>query len=792
MNNKFALRTALGIVIPSLFANPSMAQLALEEIVVTATKRATGLQNTPIALSVMSGQKINEQGIGSLEDMAVFLPNVHIAEGGAGDQLFIRGIGSGINYSFEQSVGTFIDGVYFGRGQASRSSFLDVARVEVLKGPQSTLFGKNTIAGAINITTARPGDEFEGRLELTAEPEFGGWGTTVTLSGPLSDTFGARLVVKRDETDGYMRNTFKNRDERQAENTVGRLVLDWRPTDNLDLSFKYETGKSDTVGRQDVLSIATPFAISRYQADDPNFSASFGYDKRSQNITGGKSDDQFHDSEWNISTLTAEWTLGEHTLKSTTGYVDYEFSNYLDSDYGPLEFLARGRDEQHKQFTQDFLLSSPAGESIEYLLGLFYQDEELEHQRGTDVQLSAAGIGNGNLDASGLGNFNQDASTLSAFAQGTFNISDTFRIIAGVRYSRDEKEFSKDAFITDYQTSTANTGLGGVYDAILNFSTDHFFANGSGTRCTGLAYVCETVNFDTKRAESNVTGDITLQWDASDDAMVYFKVGNGYKAFGFDEANGRGLFDAQAYEEESVVAYELGAKLDLLDGRARLNMAAFFSEFEDVQVSTFDGNAGFVVGNAGESEVYGFEADGSILLTEQLTLNAGFAYLDASYTSFPDAACNEPQILEWIASSDSRPAGDPPRLRNNCRQDLAGQPLQFSPEISGNVALDFLTPLSAAMELRVTLDAMYSDEYQVANDQDPVLAQGSFLKVNARIQLASAEDTWSLAVLAKNITDEKTTTWGNDVPLAAQGFSQTYFQHIDPPRSIEIQAAYNF
>lgn len=265
--------------------------------------------------------------------------------------------------------------------------------------------------------------------------------------------------------------------------------------------------------------------------------------------------------------------------------------------------------------------------------------------------------------------------------------------------------------------------------------------------------------------------------------MAYFKIGNGYKAFGFDEANGRGLFEAQAYKEESVTAYEIGTKMDLMDGRARLNMAVFLSEFEDVQVSTFDGNAGFVVGNAAESEVYGFEADGSIVLTEQLTLNAAFAYLDATYKSFPDAACNEVQILAFIANGGAR---------SGCVQDLAGQPLQFSPEFSGNIALDFLAPLGDSLEVWVNLDAMYSDDYEVAADLDPVLAQGSFVKVNARIQLASTEDTWSVALLAKNITNEKTTTWGNDVPLASQGFSQTYFQHIDPPRSVEIQASYKF
>ena len=775
---QFASLVSLGV-----FNSAVSAQPMLEEVIVTASKRVQGMQDVPIALSVMSGEKITDQGIGSLEDMAVFLPNVHIAEGGAGDQLFIRGVGSGINYSFEQSVGTFIDGVYFGRGQASRSSFLDVARVEVLKGPQSTLFGKNTIAGAISITTATPGDEFEGRVELTSEPEFDGWGATLTLSGPLSDTLGARLVVKRDETDGYMRNTFQNRDERQAENTVARIVLDWTATDNLDLLFKYETGETETLGRQDLITVATPFAVGRYQEADPGFAASFGYDKSSQNISGLLSDDQFHDSEWDIASLTAQWSIGEFTLKSISAYVNYEFTNYLDSDYGPLQFIARGRDEEHKQFTQEFLLSSPLGGTVEYLAGVFYQDEELDHTSVTDVLLSNAGIGTGSLDGSGYSTFDQEASTLSAFVQSTFNISDTFRTIVGVRYSRDEKEFSKSGIIGAPFSETSDTALAGVYDAVLNFSTDNFFEDGIATRCPGIAYNCVSEPFDTDRSESNVTGDITLQWDTSDDIMAYFKVGNGYKAFGFDQANGRGLFDAQAYEEEKVIAYELGAKMDLLDGRARLNVALFFSEFEDVQVSTFDGNAGFVVGNAGESEVQGLELDGSIALTETLTLNAAVAYLDAEYSSFPDAACNEPQILDWIASGGAR---------SSCVQDLAGEPLQFSPEIAGSIALEYFTSITNAMDLRITADVNYSDEYQVAADLDPVLEQDSFAKFNARIELASSDGTWSLAVLGKNLTDEETSTWGNDVPLAGQGFSQTYFQHIDAPRSVEIQATYNF
>ena len=336
---KFTL-SAMALAVAATTAN---AQPMLEEVLVTATKREVGLQDVPIALTVMSGDKISEQGIDSLEDLAVFMPNVHIAEAGGGDQLFIRGIGSGVNYGFEQSVGTFIDGVYFGRGQASRSSFLDVERVEILKGPQSTLFGKNTIAGAINITTAGPTEEFEGSVEANYEPEFDHWNTTLMLSGALTDTLAARFVIKRDETDGYMDNTFLGQDEVQGEDTVARIVLQWYATDTLDVRFKYESGESERVGRQNMISISTDFSTEKYRQADPDFQPGFGYDKSMANIGGIRPDTDVHNSEWDIATLTMDWAVGEHSIKSVTGYIDYQFDNYNDVDYGPLAFMGSHR-----------------------------------------------------------------------------------------------------------------------------------------------------------------------------------------------------------------------------------------------------------------------------------------------------------------------------------------------------------------------------------------------------------------------------------------------------------------
>ena len=758
--------------------------LMLEEVVVTATKRSVGLQDVPISLSVMSGEKIVEQGIDSLEDLSVYMPNVHISQSMGGDALFIRGIGSGENTGFEQSVGTFVDGVYFGRGQSSRSTFLDIERVEILKGPQSTLFGKNTVAGAINITTARPTQEFEAQIYVSAEPEFDAWSTTGTLSGEISDSLRARLVVKREETDGYLDNTFLRRDEAQEESSVARLTVNWMAAENVDVLLKYELGESDTLGRRNAITIATDESIAIYRTADPDFIAAFNYDKSAQPINNASMNDEFHDSEWKIFGATIEWSVGEYTVRSITAYVDYEFDSNIDADIGPLQFLARGRNEQHSQFSQEFLLSSPLGEKIEYLAGLYYQEEDLSSDRTTDAAISAIGFGTGNLDGTSVGQFQQDSLSLSTFAQVTWNATEDFRVIAGLRYSHDEKEFTKYQYMADIFTKDANTTLAFIYDETLNFLTDHSFDETGAMQCTGVDYSCvEYPDFDNERSENHVTGDLTLQWDVSDAIMTYAKVGNGYKAGGFDEDNVRGRPEVQEFEDESVVNLEFGAKMDLLDGRARLNLALFYSEFEDVQVSTFDGNSAFVVDNAAESESQGLEADGSFLLAESWRVNVGFAYLDATYSDFPNAACTNSQALAFIDAGGER---------INCTQDLSGQPLQFAPEYSANMSLEYTTNLGSGLEFRSSLEMLYTDEFETSGDLDANLAQDTYIKWNARIAISDVEQGWNLALVLKNITDETTTIFGGDVPLAELGFDQTYFQFIDPPRSMEIQAAYNF
>lgn len=789
---------------------PALSQnLTLEEIIVTATKRAEGLQEVPIAISVMSGQEINAKGLTKMEDLSAYMPNVHVAEASGGTNLFIRGIGSGVNYGFEQSVGTFVDGVYFGRGRSARGKFLDLERVEVLKGPQSTLFGKNTIAGAINITTGQPTEEFEGYISAGYTSELEAKTVTGVVSGPLSDSVRGRLAIRSYEDKGYVENLAAvGVDGPQNESVYVRGTLAIDLSEDWTATVKAEHGYHDVLGRQEVISEINPTigpAVGLYASPfgSPNFEAGFGYTNYQQNINDLP---LFDDTESTIMQVNIDGAVGEYGIKAVVAYAEYEFTNSLDSDYGPLRLINRGRNEEHEQMSAELILSSPSDNAFEYMAGAYYQTEDLSHDRYSLVVPSAAptlqnGIfgllntpnpalggasfaqavlggnlsasaNNGILDGSATNNFEQDADSWSVFFEGTYNISDTFRITAGLRYSEDDKEMSKSAKV-GYIDPTAPTAtlapaqLSAVYSQALKLAKDHAY--------------------DRERSEDHVTGHVNLQWDMSDATMVYLEVGNGYKAGGFDEDNGMGreletvdgvTDDLADFEDETVETIEIGAKINLADGRGRLNIAAFSSTYEDVQVSTFDGTAGFVVGNAAESEIQGIEADVLYRATEQITLNGAFAYMDAKYKSYPGAGCNLAQVI-----ANGGPTG--------CTQDLTGKQLQFAPDYTANVGITYATELSSGLSLTAGLDYNWTDDVIVAADMDENLIQDSYGKLNARISLASG-DQWQLSLIGKNLTSEDTFMWGNDMPLGSLGFNGAYFKMIDPPRTVELVARMNF
>ena len=767
---------------------------ALEEIVVTAQKRSESLQDVPLSVSAMSGEKINDAGIPSFQDFSAYVPNFNVTSNAIGDVISIRGIQSGILASIEQSVGTYVDGVYRGRGTQSRFSFLDVGMIEVLRGPQGTLFGKNTIGGAINVTSARPNHEFEGYVEALYEPSDGEQLYTGVINGSLSDTVAARLAVRYEGMDGWWRNETLDVDGPDKDSLFIRGSLLWDASDDVEVLAKYEHGDFKVVGKPTVI----------YQSDQPiNYQGDEVVPILSERDQGIANTQSKNDTELDVFALTVNWDLDYATFTSVSGYATYDTEVLQDTDLTAVSGISRTLNEKYEQFSQELRLVSPGGESIDWIVGGYFQTSELDISRvNTDLDFLLLG----ELASPALANlgveplpsvFDQESDSWAVFVQGTWNVTDAVSIGLGLRYNEEEKTLDKIVDNLGVLGSRVNESLivhaNPANNILIGDLRSHSF--------TGLS-----------REEQAVTWSANIQWHATEDAMLYASMSTGFKGGGFDEAYssaGESVRTGNAftgvpdggtvdtgidgsvleYSDEEVIAFELGAKMTLAGGAANLNLAVFRMEYENLQVSSLVGDV-FRVGNAGEAVSQGVEVDGRWLLAEGFTLGASVAYLDATYGTFMGATCTIPQATDPVNNPGCL-ADDGSNITagESGGQDLSGRTLLFAPDWSYNVNAQWVVPMSDNVELRSSLDANYSDEFYSALDLDPSTLHGSNLRFNVRVALASVDDIWSVAIIGKNLTDESTRVWNNDVPTTA---SNSYYGIPERPRSLAIQGRYRF
>ncbi|WP_279244850.1 TonB-dependent receptor [Candidatus Litorirhabdus singularis] len=771
----------------------AIAQLMLEEVVVTAQKRSESLQDVPIAIATMSGERIDDIGITSLQELTQYMPNVTVNAGAGTPNLFIRGVGSGTNQGFEQSVGMYIDGVYAGRGPlAAVPTTMDLERVEVLKGPQGILFGKNTIAGAINVTTAKPTDEFEGMVEALYSPDHGEQQYNLVLSGPLTDGLSGRLAVRHDAMDGWWDDVTNRVEGPDRDNWYARGSLRWVASDNLEITAKYEYG--------DFQGEASPSVV--YQSDfagQENFAGAVPFPVISDRNKGAGDADNRSSTDTDVFALTVDWQLDFATFTSISAYSAYDRMSAGDTDFAATPALHRTRWEDYKQYSQELRLVSPGGETIDWIAGAYYQRNELDISRRIDAidflqsgPLSVAALYSEEPGVPSV--FDQDGESWAVFGQGTWNATDTLRFTLGLRYNEETKDLDK---------VTVSDGLQ------FRFGSNTFYANPRNGELT--ADVRQHSFTDLSRDEDKWTFSGAIQWDVGEDTMLYASISTGFKGGGYDEAYSGAGYEIRLanpftgeptgesipgadpsileYEPEEVLSYEVGAKMRLLDGAAELNLAVFRMEYEDLQTSSLVGDV-FRVGNAGEAISQGVELDGRILLTERFSVGGAVAYLDAYYDDFTGATCTVPQATD--------PVNNPGCLREDGTniapgeaggQDLKDETLLFSPDWSASLYAQYVIPLGTSMELVSGVDINYSDEFYSALDLDPNTKHDDATRINARIALASTDDTWTVALIGKNLTDEKTTFWNNDVPVTD---SNSYFGLPERPRSIAVQARYRF
>jgi iron complex outermembrane recepter protein len=795
------LAAAVAAVAAGVAGLPQANAAQLEEIMVTAQKRVESLRDVPISVTAVSGERIEEQGLVSLEAVSASIPTLHIGEAQIGEQLFIRGIGSGVNAGFEQSVGTFVDGIYYGRGRSSRNALFDVERVEVLKGPQGTLFGKNTIAGALNITTAKPTEDFEGSVSALYEIEQEETILSGIVSGPLTDTVSGRIAAQWSQMDaGWIDNELRDEDEPTPENIVVRSSLRWDAGDRLTVDTNYTYSDFSQDGRNSELSDANghypgaPFLPGMAELVAPY--GEFGKLDEKRNVGGTPGsvyDRDKMESDSNAFVLTLNYDWGDHVLTSISGYTDYDLTDQTDNDVTPLDILAMETNENYEQYSQELRLTSPGGETIDYIVGGYYQYDELDTEQFINVNLLETSALPGTSPPVLLGpalysaryaRMYQETTSWSVFSQLTWNITDTIRTTLGLRYADDEKDVNQELRLTEFNNK--NTPL----DSILPPASGLVPGSVQVGVWGGPPLLTSEHVIDTDLQKDNFTGSLNVQWDVGDDSMLYASVSTGYKGGGFDAYFGTAAGDWNTsppdfeFDQEEVTAFEIGAKTSLLDGAAELNMAVFYNEFDDVQVSTFNGGLSLKVGNAAETTVEGFEMDGRWALTDNFTLSGAMAYVDASYDDFPNAQC---YFGQDAVNPDCVDPDGPLGPEVPVGQDMSGKDLQFSPEWSGHLSLEHFLPLGS-LELRSNLSADYSDDYSIAADLDPRSQQDSFTKIDLRVGLGDSAGTWEVAFIGRNLTDEKTSSWANDTALAAGGF----YHHIDRLRSYAIQARYNF
>jgi len=777
----------------------------LSEIVVTAQKRTESLQDVPIAVSAVSGAKIAESGILRIEDLKNYVPTLFMTETAIGNNISIRGIFSGVNPGFEQSVGTYVDGVYRGRPQQTRAPFLDLERVEVLRGPQSILFGKNSVGGALNITTARPTEEFEAMVSALyearyEEKEFSGY-----VSGPFSDRLRGRLATRYREIEGHIHNaTLSTEDPAREEKTV-RAWLEFDVSDTMQAAFKAEFSEFDVVGRQieitqELPAAAGPFAGATYS----QILAALGQGPTVLNNTPDyvrSSNGDFSDNDTEEYVLQLDWQLSENTLTAVTGWSKYDFSELCDCDFTGGNVFNVIMGEEYDQLSQEIRLTSPTGGKLEYILGAYYETSDLEFRDTIQVNntsvliplLNANPAFNGSplqgIAGTMIANtgtprvFIQDAKSYSAFAQVAVNMSEEFRSTFGVRYTKDEKDASRSLVFTDINGAPLAGAQAALAPAVYR-----------------AAFNVRGHNLSDSREEDQVLPSATFEWSPDESTMMYVSWSKGAKAGGFDArsnnptappavqctnpptnnvptgctpAAGIGSFE---FDEEDATNLELGAKIRV-GGSFEMNAALYMTDFEDLQVSTFDGVLGFNVRNAGEAEIKGLEIDMRWQATENLQLISSMAYTDFEFIEY----------IGQCAFGQPSDAGD----GLNC--SYAGKTNEFVAPWVVTVGGSYRRPIFSNLAFHLSLDAYYTDKFFVAPTLDARQVQPSYYKVNGRMGIGDLDGSWDVSLIGKNLFNEEILPYGNDTPLAGRTFGAfSAWRFVEAGSSLALQGTLRF
>jgi iron complex outermembrane receptor protein len=747
--------------------------LMLEEVVVTARRREESLMDTPVAVSAFTESDIDLRGLQNITDIADVTPNVNIdsAAGTSGltaaPTVFIRGIGQAdFVINTDPAVGIYVDGVYVARSIGSMMDLLDLERAEILRGPQGTLFGRNSLAGAVNLVSKRPTTEaFDAKFTAAAGErnytELGG-----AFNFPIADTVAARLSLMKRQRDGYVEalqyDDFQLGDE---DVTGARGQLEFLPTDNLRINFSADYSEikgapSPTIpvtignGAGDKTNETPPTNMNSgwWNIARPMGLPSFSGDPECATAEGRRTNPNCHGQVWastdgfstnaiwgdedgnvirpeNIvevggAAATIEWDVGPGTLKSITARRTFESDFTNDNDYSPHPISNNVNSDFHQnQNSQELQFVGSAGDGKwEYTAGLYMFEET-----GTEI-VTLVGVQGIQVTMGSSGEVFQsvvrdiDNSSEAIYGQLTYHFDAPLHLTLGVRNSTDEKTFDV-TVQRDFSTAPGNTANG---DGIL--SRDK--VTDVHQNATGQAEWTETDPM------------VTLAWDASDTTMVYGTYSSGFRDGGFASRFPQGLPDPMpAFQPEYVDSFEVGVKSQFLDGNLRLNAALFVTNYDDLQVTAVPADTAFGgtgVNNVGSASMDGLEVEMNWAISETFRADFTLGLLDASIDSLLGGSL---QTGLYTITTDTT--------------------LPYTPETNYTLGFTHRLGLGNGANITSRLDWIHTDDMRLRIEPNPDMFQEAFDRVNLSATYNDAGDDWALTFGIRNATDEAWTTGGS-------------------------------
>lgn len=736
---------------PAWAAETAVAQV--DELVVTAQRRAENVEKVPIAIQAFSGEKLEDLGVKSTADIGQFTPNVSIAlPAGAGNQpiITIRGIGlNDYNTNNAGPNGVYLDDVYLSSPSTQTFQTFDLQRVEVLKGPQGTLYGRNTSGGAINLVSAQPTDDLEAR----AHAEYGSFNTfnfEGAVGGPVAPALDGRIAATWTKSDGWAHNLLTGADE-NGQNALGaRGQLLWKPSDDLKVRLGLNGGYVDTRPTEyrhlGALAKGKPCTVAATEAGQCVDLFRFGTPANFTDVSANRTE-HLRVKDFGAD-LHIDYRLGGFDLISVSAFHQNEKRHPEDSDGSPNQLLEIDFGAKSISFSQEVRLSK-SGDRYHWVVGAYYLNEVIKQNQKIDVLLGIDGafgvprLGDG-LASIGYGFNRQETQSGAVFGQGEFNLTDRLKLIAGGRYTGERKTFD-----TQSSKQSQSGGQGHFGPIVPILSTDQH------------------------KSDSAFSWRLGANYDVAKDVMAYASVATGFKSGGF---NG-GFLSSTASEAqrqlspvapETVTAYEIGLKSSFLDRRLIFNISAFYNDYKDMQVFVLVppvAAGGFpvnVLDNARKAVTKGVDADVTWSPTRNLTLTAQIGILDATLTDF-------------VAQRDpSAP-------------DYSGHRLPLAPHTSASLLADWKHDIGRGV-LELQANANYKGFVFFDVSDDPYATQSGYWLENLRAAYALDQGRWEVAAYVRNLGNQHYFLDKFDL-ISPFGFVQGV---MGTPRSYGVELNYRF